>query len=119
MTIGNVWLGSMQMDSYAISHNFAATSSELILVTNVYNVPAVLDRVLARLNGVHETLSVWIIPAIGIDYEVAVYVTDTWNFSTVYIPNRPLFLYPGDRVRVKVTNENRVGTGFVTMNILY
>ena len=120
MTIGNVWLGSMQMDSYAVTQNFSQNTNPLTLSNTLYTVPAVLDRITAKVTNLNETLTVKLRPAAGADYEVTLYTTSTnGQTSIVYIPSRPLFLYPGDTVTLTITNNNHTGSAAVTMTILY
>lgn len=120
MTIGNVWLGSMQMDSYAVTQDFSQNTDPLSLSNILYTVPAVLDRITAKVTNLDETLTVTLKPAAGSDYEVTLYTGSTSGETEFALfPNRPLFLYPGDTVTVNITNNNHTGSAAVTMTILY
>jgi hypothetical protein len=120
VTIGNVWLGSMQMDSYAATQDFSQNLNPFTLSNTLYTVPAVLDRITVKVTNLNETLTVTLKPAAGSDYQVTLYTASTnGQISIIYFPSRPLFLYPGDTVTVNITNNNHTGSAGVTMTILY
>ena len=120
MTIGNVWLGSMQMDNYAVTQDFSQNLNPFTLSNTLYTVPAVLNRILAKVTNLNETLTVTLKPAAGSDYQVKLFTVSTnGQTSVIYFPSPLLFLYPGDTVTVNITNNNHTGSAGVTMTILY
>jgi hypothetical protein len=120
VTIGNVWLGSMQMDTYAATYDFSQNTNPFSLSNTLYTVPAVLDRVTVKFTNLNETVSVTLTPAAGPDYEVLVYTTTAvGNSSICFLPYRAIFLYPGDTITLNITNNNHTGSAAVTMTILY
>jgi hypothetical protein len=120
VTIGNVWLGSMQMDTYAATQDFSQNTNPFTLSNTLYTVPSVLDRVTVKLTNLDEMMTVKLKPAAGSDYEVVIFTATTGGKSSIiYLPTRPIFLYPGDTVTLNITNNNHTGFAAATMTILY
>ncbi len=125
MTVGNVWLGSMQLQQISQAQNLSTNSFNMNSV--VMSVPSVLDRVCIHASSgpVSENFYVNVIPAAGTTYCTMIYQTAALNASATsgnifYQPNRPLFMYPGDQVNIRVSNATLSSIViYGNMNILY
>lgn len=119
MTIGNVWLGSMVL--------FTASDSQMLSV-NSANVTSVIQAAASVCDWVSvanvgskasDILKISIVPVEGTAYCAQMYSTTLTGVASVFWqPTRPLFLYPGDQVKVHVSNAGLTGTVDIAMRIL-
>ena len=119
MTIANVWLGSMILATVSGSQSLATNS--LVVVSTVQNAASVCDWVAISNVGASasDIATVSVTPVEGTSYSTVIYSgTLTDVTSLFYQPTRPLFLYPGDTVTVRVTNASTTGTANVAMRVL-
>ena len=122
MAIGNIWLGSMQLETVAQSQNLATNSATFAMTSAVHSVPSVLDRVTIANSGAQasETAYLYLIPAAGTAYCSQIYNTSiTGKASVFYQPSRPLFLYPNDTIVLKMSNAASAGAVYGTFLVLY
>lgn len=108
--IGNFWLGSLQIAQPVGAQNLAANSFNM--VTAVSSSPAVFDRFqLGIPSACTETLTITLIPAAGSAYQADLLKMSLSGISSVvYLPDRPMTMYPGDTISVHVSNGNLTGT---------
>lgn len=119
MTIGNVWLGSMLLSTVDGSQSLATNS--LVLNSVVQNAASVCDWIsVANVNSAaSDTVLISVSPVEGTAFSTVVYSANITGVASVFWqPLRPLFLYPGDTVVVRVTNASLTGTANATMRIL-
>lgn len=119
MTLGNVWLGSMVVSTVSGSQSLATAS--LNVVSTVQNVASVCDWVSIASVGAKasDVVQISVKPVEGTAYSTVMYSATLTGVSSVFWqPTRPLFLYPGDTVNVRVTNASTTGTANVAMRVL-
>lgn len=109
MSIGNFWLGSLQITEPVGAQNLATNSFNISTVA--FSTPAVFDRFQLNVAAAcTETLTVTLVPAAGSAYKsVLVRQSTSGITSMVYLPDRPINLYPGDTVEVNISNGNLTG----------
>ena len=118
MTLGNVWLGSMIVNTVSGSQSLATNS--LTVASVVQNVASVMDWVAVSNPGskASATVQVSVTPVEGTAFCSIIYSgTLTGVASVFYQPTRPLFLYPGDAVTVHVP-QGTTGTANISMRVL-
>lgn len=119
MTVGNIWLGSMVLFTASDSQELATNSAN---VTSVIQAAAsVADWVAVANVGAKasDILQISVCPVEGTAYCTVIHsATLTGVTSVFYQPTRPLFLYPGDQLKVHVSNAGLTGTVNVSMRIL-
>lgn len=119
MTLGNVWLGSMVLATVSGSQALASNSANI--VSTVQNAASVADWVAVSNVGTKasDIVQISVSPVEGTAYSTVIYsATLTGVGSLFYQPTRPLFLYPGDKVTVHVSNAGLTGTVNISMRVL-
>lgn len=119
MTIANVWLGQMILFTASDSQELATNSANVTSV--IQNAASVLDWVSVANVGTKasDILQISVAPVEGTAYCTVIHsATLTGVTSVFYQPTRPLFLYPGDSVKVHVSNAGLTGTVNISMRIL-
>jgi hypothetical protein len=119
LSLGNVWLGSMIVNTVSGSQSLATNS--LTVASVIQSVASVCDWVAVSSPGskASSVVQVSVTPVEGTAYCSVIYSgTLTGVASVFYQPTRPLFLYPGDAVTVYVPNSALTGTANVSMRVL-
>lgn len=119
MTIGNVWLGSLQAKK--LSTSVALSQAAFLIETTALSVLSVVERVMVVLSGqATEVLSIAVRPSGGTQYCGLLHYMSTSGYTSfVYRPDRPLFLYPGDQVVVEVKKTGTTGRVNGEVLVLY
>lgn len=119
MTIGNIWLGSMQYEEVAVSQNLSAAAFSMASV--IHSTPSVVDYVTVHIPAAcTETLQIAIVPAAGTAYSTVLFAASTSGYTSFfYQSDRPIFLYQGAQVIVTVSNGDTTGTIDGVMGVLY
>jgi hypothetical protein len=110
MSLGNVWLGSMQVVENTKTQALATNS--FVLGTPVLSVASVVDCVVVNIpSATQEMFYISMTPAAGTSYSTVIYSSTTTGVTNVfYQPERSLFLTPGAYVTVRATNTGVSGT---------
>ena len=119
MAIGNLWLGSVSAVEIAGAQNLATNTFNM--VTTVLSVPSVVDQVLIQVAvACTETLTIAKVPAAGTQYSTIIFASSTSGHSSFFWqPDRPLIQYPGDLLKVNVSNGNATGQIYGSLITLY
>jgi len=109
MAVGNIWLGSVVAGQPTGSQNLATNSFNLTV--GALSVPSVVDQVMVKIAAAcTETLTISKVPAAGTAYSTVVYAVNTSGHTSFFWqPDRPIFQYPGDYLRINVSNGNLSG----------
>ena len=115
MSLGNIWLGSTVVGETAGAQNLATNSFNMTV--GVLSVPSLVDQVLIKVAvACTETLTISKVPASGTSYSTVVYTVNTSGHSSFFWqPDRPLFQYPGDYLKLNVSNGNATGQIYATV----
>lgn len=119
MTIGNVWLGSLQVAT--VSQNQDLSLAAFSMTSPVLSVASCIDRVTMRVKGAcTETMYIAVVPVVGTAYSTIVMNASTSGHTSFFWqPDRPLFLAPGDYIVASVSNGDTTGTIYGGMIQLY
>ena len=119
MSIGNIWLGSMQVVSIAGAQNLATSSFNMNSV--VQSVPAVIDQILINVAvACTETLTIAKVPVAGTQYSTIIFASSTSGHTSFFWqPDRPLIQAPGDQIKVNISNGNATGQIYGSLMTLF
>jgi hypothetical protein len=109
VSIGNLWLGSVQLVTIAGAQNLATNTFNMATV--VQSVPAVIDQILINVAvACTETLTIAKVPVAGTQYSTIIFASSTSGHTSFFWqPDRPLIQAPGDQLKVNVSNGNATG----------
>lgn len=109
MTVGNAWLGSVQLNQITGSQNLATNSFNM--QAGSLSISSIVDEVLIKIAVTcTETLTIAKVPAAGTAYSTIIYAVNTSGHTSFYYqPDRPMLMYPGDVLKVNVSNGNLTG----------
>lgn len=118
MSLGNIWLGTLQLVPVNIAQSLTANSANL--ETPVLSAASVMDRVLFHVQGAcTEIVTFSLVPAAGTQYSTVVIQTSTSGKTDLFFqPDRPLFLYPGDQFKIRCTNTGLTATVYGNVLVL-
>lgn len=119
MTIGSIWLGSVQQVSYNAAQNLATSSFNMNTV--VLSVPSVVDQVLIKVAAAcTETLTISKVPVAGTQYCAVIFRTSTSGHTSFFWqPDRPLLQAPGDLLQVNISNGGASGQIYGSILSIY
>lgn len=119
MTIGNAWLGTLQLASVSQAQDLSLAAFSM--TSPVLSIASCIDRVTVVLpDACTETLNVALVPVAGTAYSTIVLNASTSGHSSFFWqPDRPLFMAPGDYVYVTVSNGDTTGQVYGGLIQLY
>lgn len=119
MTLGNIWLGSLQVQS--ITQAQPLSLAAFGMTSTVLSIASCVDRATLRIAGAcTETLTIAVVPSAGTAYSTVIYRTSTSGVTSVFWqPDRPLFMAPGDYLYATVSNGDTTGTIYGGLIVLY
>jgi hypothetical protein len=110
MPIGNEWLGALVVSPLVDSQNLASNS--MLINTPIYSDASVIDYVCVHLSdAIEEQFYLSLMPFAGTHYTSLIYATTTTGKTSVLyrFEGRPMFLNAGDRLQLRITNDDTAG----------
>lgn len=119
MTVGNVWLGDLQVAS--VTQEQFLSLGAFGLTSTVLSIASCVDRVTLRVQGAcTETMNIAIVPVAGTAYSTIVFNASTSGHTSFFWqPDRPLFMAAGDYLYITVSNGDTTGTIYGGLVQLY